>query len=352
MGSTSRFGSLDVFHGTVVAGKLWNTTHVSSSGGGGYIGPQGGHVYAPQVRSTVTQYEQLFVRSDTQEERAVTIRNGVDIGVREGHRVSLLYAGSAPVGIHVHDTGSQAHLRDTKRAGYGLLFSVFGAFIAVEATREGKAHWVHWGCALLLLGLAAGLPEWRILRHAHSAYGQLRRGPLPQSSSGSAPAYGRVTALLLLLASAAFAGSGYISSQADVQVSSGQASSHQAPASELDRTMTRLHAKRDLPDYRPAPRVTVYRAQLSEADHFNSKGVRLATAGAVLVQDRANFYDKLDHDAADEADFMLQDRAVRARYAASFESSLSQAERERILRDNVLVEVRLSDEQAQVKIID
>jgi hypothetical protein len=29
-------------------------THVSSSGGGGYVGKHGGHVGAPEVRSTVT----------------------------------------------------------------------------------------------------------------------------------------------------------------------------------------------------------------------------------------------------------------------------------------------------------
>lgn len=38
--------------------KNWSDTHVSSSGGGGYVGPKGGFVSAPSIHSTVTQRQQ------------------------------------------------------------------------------------------------------------------------------------------------------------------------------------------------------------------------------------------------------------------------------------------------------
>jgi hypothetical protein len=45
-----------------------------------------------------------------------------------------------------------------------------------------------------------------------------------------------------------------------------------------------------------------YRARLSENDHYNSNGVRLTSAAAIIRQDRANFFRFGHGDAEDEAD--------------------------------------------------
>ena len=39
--------------GEVLSQQKSSETHVTSSGGGGYIGKQGGHISAPQIKTTV-----------------------------------------------------------------------------------------------------------------------------------------------------------------------------------------------------------------------------------------------------------------------------------------------------------
>ena len=81
--------------GTVVACRSWSETQVrtSSTGGGGHVGPHGGHVAAPTVSVTSTASEKLhlFIQQDDGAEFDIQLTNP-GIGLREGHRVSLLYA--------------------------------------------------------------------------------------------------------------------------------------------------------------------------------------------------------------------------------------------------------------------
>lgn len=56
----------------------------------------------------------------------------------------------------------------------------------------------------------------------------------------------------------------------------------------------------------------VYKARLSEKDHFNSSGQRLNTAMAILRQDRANFHTFNIKDVEDESDEMFKNKEVRA----------------------------------------
>lgn len=88
---------LDIFTrtGTVVGNQIWSETHVQggSKGGGGYVGPSGGHVAAPEVSISSSTSEKLniFVRKDDGSEFDVRLTNA-GIAVREGHRVSFIYA--------------------------------------------------------------------------------------------------------------------------------------------------------------------------------------------------------------------------------------------------------------------
>jgi hypothetical protein len=81
--------------GTVVSCRMGLETHVhgSSTGGGGHIGPTGGHIEAPtvSVSSTTSERMHLFVQEEDGTEFDIQLTNP-GVGVREGHRVSLLYA--------------------------------------------------------------------------------------------------------------------------------------------------------------------------------------------------------------------------------------------------------------------
>jgi hypothetical protein len=59
------------------------------------------------------------------------------------------------------------------------------------------------------------------------------------------------------------------------------------------------------------PRET-YVARLGPADHFNSNGVRLTSASAIIRQDRANFHEFGVRDAEDESDRFFASKANRA----------------------------------------
>jgi hypothetical protein len=62
----------------------------------------------------------------------------------------------------------------------------------------------------------------------------------------------------------------------------------------------------------PRPLET-YVARLSEQDHFNSNGVRLATAAGIIRQDRANYYEFGKRDPEDTPDKFFSNVNNRAR---------------------------------------
>ncbi len=57
---------------------------------------------------------------------------------------------------------------------------------------------------------------------------------------------------------------------------------------------------------------TVYKARLSEKDHFNSSGQRLKKVMDILRQDRANFHVFNVKDAEDESDEMFKNKEIRS----------------------------------------
>lgn len=77
--------------GEVVGSDKHSETHVSSSGGGGYVGKHGGHVAAAQINSTVVINHEFWVRDDAGVEHDVKLR-GHDIPLRPGQRITLIDA--------------------------------------------------------------------------------------------------------------------------------------------------------------------------------------------------------------------------------------------------------------------
>jgi len=66
--------------------------------------------------------------------------------------------------------------------------------------------------------------------------------------------------------------------------------------------------------------VESYTARLSPRDHYNSNGVRLTSAAAIIRQDRANFYVYGMRDSEDEPDSFFSDKSNRARLEQMLEN--------------------------------
>lgn len=109
-----------VVHGEAAGSAVWTSTHVSSSGGGGYVGPYGGNVSAPTVSSRSTTHKRFFIRAAAGKETEIELSDS-SFGVRDGHRVSAVYAKHKDdnsgwlVYLHNHDTG-QSVPRDSSLA--------------------------------------------------------------------------------------------------------------------------------------------------------------------------------------------------------------------------------------------
>jgi len=77
--------------GTVTSIQTKQNTKVTSSGGGGFVGPHGGYVSAPQIKSeTVTTLEVWIKDEETELEDSFTFIDGT-VTVRPGHRVLLCW---------------------------------------------------------------------------------------------------------------------------------------------------------------------------------------------------------------------------------------------------------------------
>lgn len=50
--------------GEIMAQNKYSETHVSSSGGGGYIGAHGGHIRAPSVHSTTVTNHEFWIKTE------------------------------------------------------------------------------------------------------------------------------------------------------------------------------------------------------------------------------------------------------------------------------------------------
>jgi len=77
--------------GEVIGQNKYSETHVSSSGGGGYVGKHGGFVNAPQVNSTVVTNHEFWIKKDNGVEESVQL-SGADIPLREGQKVTAIFS--------------------------------------------------------------------------------------------------------------------------------------------------------------------------------------------------------------------------------------------------------------------
>lgn len=137
------FGKTGIVHGY----STWTETRMSGGGGGGggYISNGSGYVStAPvSISSTVTTYQRFFVDRGDGDEFEVKLCN-VDFGVRDGHRVTCVYAGHKSVDrgwltdVYNHNTrerdtfkSAKEKLRGVSRAKIWFVLLV-AAFVALN----------------------------------------------------------------------------------------------------------------------------------------------------------------------------------------------------------------------------
>ncbi len=88
-----RSQKFDLFTGTVMSSSKWSETHVSSSGGGGYLHQGSGHVSAPTVSSTVKSKHEFWTQTADGHQIAVQLTDA-DFPLMPSQLITLV---SAPI---------------------------------------------------------------------------------------------------------------------------------------------------------------------------------------------------------------------------------------------------------------
>lgn len=108
--SNGRAIKFSVESGRVLPGQQKvSKTHVSSSGGGGYVHQGTGFVDAPKIKSTTTTEQEFWLQAESGRQVPVRIAGDV-MAVNVDQEVSLLHAGQLLVGIVNHSARQTAWL--------------------------------------------------------------------------------------------------------------------------------------------------------------------------------------------------------------------------------------------------
>ena len=82
--------SVRVVSGTVTDDQQSSDTRFHSVGGGGYVGPHGGRVDAPQMRSSTAKQQLIWITDSTGHDTSITLKN-VSIPLRVGQQVTAFF---------------------------------------------------------------------------------------------------------------------------------------------------------------------------------------------------------------------------------------------------------------------
>ena len=76
-----------IHQGTVVSLRRWSDTHITSSGGGGYVDPKfGGHIAAAQLSSQIVQKAEVFIKDRSGRQHAIELSD-ISIPLTEGSQI-------------------------------------------------------------------------------------------------------------------------------------------------------------------------------------------------------------------------------------------------------------------------
>jgi hypothetical protein len=96
-----------------------------------------------------------------------------------------------------------------------------------------------------------------------------------------------------------------------------------------------------------------YVARIGPQDHFNSNGVRLTDAAAIIRQDRANLYAFDLGDPEDETDMFFQSRENRARMEAMLRAGGGSPKAvSAVVNGTPLIQVLIYEDAVEVLILD
>lgn len=134
----------DVIEGVIAGDKKWAETHVYSTGGGGYVGPQGGYVQLPTVQSNVSTRHEIWIKEHGSEREFPISLTDTNVKIREGHEVAIVVA----------DTGQHRYFAQLVNRTSQQTFSLLGNFrsFVLEAANFHPAGF--FGAAFFALVLA------------------------------------------------------------------------------------------------------------------------------------------------------------------------------------------------------
>ena len=146
--------------GIVHGSKTWASTQVHSSGGGGHIGPYGGHVQAARVSSSNTTHNAFFLVEEGGQEVEIALSD-VQFGVRDGHHVTAIYAGHQKddscwlTCLHNHNTEKSATIQSAyRKIRGGRSIALFLGATTLAITLGSLAQ--TWTLLLVILAAYAG----------------------------------------------------------------------------------------------------------------------------------------------------------------------------------------------------
>lgn len=112
---------LFAYQGTLVDLQTHSETTITSSGGGGYIGPHGGHYQSPTISSNTSTYHDLFIKGHDGKEQTFRVTD-LYVPSRLGHSVTVIWGvlsgkdSGHLVAMINHDVGSiKTGLGDAKK---------------------------------------------------------------------------------------------------------------------------------------------------------------------------------------------------------------------------------------------
>ncbi|RMC98548.1 hypothetical protein EAY64_09265 [Aquitalea palustris] len=132
--------------------QTWSKTKVELSGGGGYVGPYGGYVNAPQLVTHVAEQQEIWLRDEHGKEIPLRLHNG-GIAVRVGHRVTV-------AGIEAHGQSWLVEVRNTDTGHRKRMMASWGQLLHQAAVLP-RPRWLDFSInAKVVRILAFGLVSW------------------------------------------------------------------------------------------------------------------------------------------------------------------------------------------------
>lgn len=169
------------YFGVVKSVKVWSDTHVSSSGGGGYIHPtNGGRVDAPTVSSTVTERQKFYLETSPGKEEEFDLSA---VGVSEGHKLTIISGGTSQSGrilyVRNHTTDREANMTNDQQLvhiglpkfGCGLVsLLLVGVIFGIGLVTQGGFFSSVFGVAIAAVSVVAGFKGYNDVDRGRTAF--------------------------------------------------------------------------------------------------------------------------------------------------------------------------------------